>query len=95
MKWGLGLIGLIGMLGGVIADVPGVAQDPAAGAFLWFASKVLTFLLRILWNHWDGVLIFAIVLTIVIRFLEENGVGKHEKEFEGRRKRKLGKGKRK
>lgn len=95
LQWIFGLFVVIGVLGGIIADIPGVADDPAASAILWYVSRLLTFLLRVVGNYWDGVLIFLIVLTIVIRFLEVNAIGHHEKEFEDRRKKKLGKGKRK
>jgi hypothetical protein len=95
VRWFLGFLTVLGLLGGLAADIPELNEEPTIGTLLQFASRLLRFLLHVLVKYPDGVIVFGGVAVIVIGFLQDKTIGRQQKEFEERRRKKLGKGKRK
>ena len=84
------LLGVVSVIGGINADIPGVTTDPAMRGLIGFFSRALTSTLYILVHYWDGVLIAITVLTIVIGFVSDDRIDQRKAEFDHRRQKKLG-----
>ena len=89
------ILTVIGLLGGVAADIPGVENDPAMAGVLGFFSRALRFLLHLTVHYWDGMLLFAIVIAIVIGTLDKLALEQRQNEFDRYRKKKMGRRRRK
>jgi len=81
------MLGFVGVFGGLVADVPGVHEDPTANGILTFFSRFMKTILYVIGHYPDGVILFLVVLSLLVWFLDEVPLQKRKLEFEEKRNR--------
>ncbi|NIB54919.1 hypothetical protein [Agrobacterium tumefaciens] len=81
----MAVLTIIGVIGGINADIPEVGEDPALKSAMSFFSRVLVTILWFLTHYPDGVVIGILVTAGICYFLFEPQAAQNEAQYNKKR----------